>query len=760
LLAVEDFVTLFADSKKGKVNMSKSRTFFSIFIPSATVFISSSCIMVLELVASRLIARHLGSSLYTWTAVIGVVLAGITIGNYLGGRIADRFQARKALSTIFAISSAACVVTVILNNLVGEWIWLWQFSWPVRTFTHVSLVFLLPAVLLGTISPVVAKMALDRGLATGRTVGTIYAWGAAGSIAGTFAAGYYLIAAIGTIAIIWTVGGILLLMAILYWVRLWPLHLWTVLFVCALILSVAKMEWCQTAGAVLALREEPDSQLIYQDESQYCYIAVRRLSSNPEIREFIQDKLRHSEIAMENINNLQYFYTKIYAGLTQGLSKNKDKLSVMVIGGGGYVYPRYIEKLWPGSRVDVAEIDPGVTEAAMQAFGLDRNTPINTISMDARNYVDELLEKKRNGEEIPQYDFIYEDAINDYSVPFQLVTKEFNDKIVRILADDGVYMVNLIDMYDSGQFLGAVINTLKETFPYVHVITSYVTLPSLRDTFVVVATRRQFEPEVIFSEYQKGLRVWHLGESEIEYLKEKSRGIILTDDYAPVENMLAPVVRQSAKEILARKYLGQAEKLKSQSNWDQSITKYRKALELNPSMSLKAYNEIGLIQAGQGSLQEAAQAFQNAIVYHQKTGAKEQVIASIYFNLGIVLQRMNRPREARQQFVKAAEEFRLELAENPNEAPHWTRLGDTLATMGDFKGATEAFMKALTLNPANLLYYDNLVKALQYQGRVTEAIEVLQKGVEFMSRYGQIEAAAKLKQYLNLLEYQKSKQEK
>src|SRR4030043_1867964 len=103
--------------------MSKPKGFMLIFIPSATVFISSFCIMVLELVASRLIARYLGSSLYTWTAVIGVVLAGITIGNYLGGRIADRYQARKALASLFAISSATCVLTIIANNLIGEWIW-------------------------------------------------------------------------------------------------------------------------------------------------------------------------------------------------------------------------------------------------------------------------------------------------------------------------------------------------------------------------------------------------------------------------------------------------------------------------------------------------------------------------------------------------------------------------------------------------------------------------------------------------------------
>jgi cytochrome c-type biogenesis protein CcmH/NrfG len=121
---------------------------------------------------------------------------------------------------------------------------------------------------------------------------------------------------------------------------------------------------------------------------------------------------------------------------------------------------------------------------------------------------------------------------------------------------------------------------------------------------------------------------------------------------------------------------------------------------------------------------------------------------------------MNRPQEARQQFAKAAEEFRIELAENPNEAPLWIRLGDTLASMGDFKGATEAFRKALTLNPANPLYYNYLVKALQYQGRLAEAIEVLQKGIEFMTRYGQIEAASKLKKYLDFIKYKKSTQGK
>jgi MFS family permease len=172
--------------------------------------------MVLELVAGRIIARFLGSSLYTWTSVIGVVLAGITIGNYLGGRLADRFRPAKTLAILFAVCAVACLVTIVANNLIGNFTWLWRFNWPTRILLHVTAVFLLPSALLGTISPVVAKMALEKGLPTGRTVGDIYAWGAAGSIAGTFVAGYYLIALMGTVSIVYGVAAAMIVMAMLY----------------------------------------------------------------------------------------------------------------------------------------------------------------------------------------------------------------------------------------------------------------------------------------------------------------------------------------------------------------------------------------------------------------------------------------------------------------------------------------------------------------------------------------------------------------
>jgi MFS family permease len=298
------------------------RTLRFLFIPCATVFISSFCIMVLELVAGRIIARFLGSSLYTWTSVIGIVLAGITIGNYVGGQLADRFKPVRVLAVLFAACAVACLVTIVANNLIGNFTWLWQFNWPTRILLHVTAVFLLPSALLGTISPVVAKMALERGLPTGRTVGDIYAWGAAGSIAGTFAAGYYLIALMGTISIIWAVAAVMIVMALLYGAGRWIVRAAAVIFLGAVILGAGP--WKQTA-INLGLKEMPSGITIYEDETNYSYVAVRIAQDNPDQRAFIQDKLMHSEILLSEPNKLQYTYEQIMAAVTHRFAAGEDK---------------------------------------------------------------------------------------------------------------------------------------------------------------------------------------------------------------------------------------------------------------------------------------------------------------------------------------------------------------------------------------------------------------------------------------------------
>ncbi len=730
--------------------MNKSKGFLSILIPSATVFISSACIMILELVASRLIARHLGSSLYTWTAVIGIVLSGIAIGNYLGGRIADKFKARKALSVIFVLSSIACVVVVILNNLVGEWIWLWKLSWPVRVFTHVALVFLGPSLLLGMISPVVAKMALDRGLPTGRTVGDIYAWGVAGSIFGTFAAGFYLIPAMGTIAIIWSVGAALLVMGILYWVRLWPAYIWLVVFLCAFLMGMAPAESLQKAGTSTGLREKIDPQIIYRDETAYCYVAVKQLSKDPDKRLFMQDKLMHSEILMDKKDDLLYFHTIVFAALTHGLSDGKESLSVFHIGGGGYVFPQYIESHWPKSRNDVAEIDPGVTKAAMAAFGLSKNSSINTLQMDARNYVDKLLSKKQT----KVYDFIYEDAFSDYSVPYQLVTKEFNDKIAEILTDDGVYMINSIDIYNSARFLGAYINTLKQTFPYVYVLAEDEHR-SNRTLFVLIASKREFEPDKLMKQYRQSLHFWHLNDTEMSAAIQKARQIVLTDDYVPVENLLAPVVHQSAKDLLVGKKREQIKTLKQAGKLDEAAAKYEEIIKIEPSASTIAYYEMAMIRAAQGRFGEAVQNFKKAIKYNDEKAEFKENTANLHYSLGTALKMLGKYREASQEFSKAAERYREELKNNPESIKINVLLGDSLAELGKFDEAAVYFRKAVELNPSILENQISLIRALEFQEMFDEALKASQEAVKFFSQTGNTDAVSQLRQYIEYLESEK-----
>ena len=313
-------------------------------------------------------------------------------------------------------------------------------------------------------------------------------------------------------------------------------------------------------------------------------------------------------------------------------------------------------------------------------------------------------------------------------MPFQLVTQEFNEKIARLLTDDGVYLINLIDTYDNGRFLGAVVGTVQQTFPHVYVLTSEIGLPSLRDTFVVVATKRPIDPRRSSREHNKHLKFWLLNESDMDYLQDQAGRLVLTDDYAPVEHMLTsggaaerrgdpgPPVPAGSDGPPGRR-----------PDTSRAFGSTGEAVSLNPSMALKAYNEIGLMHVAQNRPEEAVAAFQEAIKAQREAGGKQTAVASVHMNLGVLLDRMKKPKESREQFAKAAEWFRIELDENPGSVVAWDRLGDTVAMMGEFKEASDAFEKALALEPTNPSHYEKLSRALEHQKRYDEAIVVVKK---------------------------------
>jgi spermidine synthase/Tfp pilus assembly protein PilF len=743
---------------KSATDKTKNGLLLPVLATGTTVFVSSACVMMLELVAGRLAARQYGSSLYTWTTVIGVTLAGLTTGNYLGGRLADRFCTRQTIGWLFGACSAACVAAIALNNPVGEWTLLWRLGLAARVIGHIATVFFIPSILIGAIIPVAIKMALESNQPRGRTVGRMYALGAAGSILGTFLAGFWLIAAIGTVNTLWLVAGIMLLGAFVYLPKSVTTCAYTAFVAFLIAVGTMPAVWAERLGSTILLRQTRAPDLLYEAESQYCYIAVRQLTKQPDERQFVQDNMKnHSRMIMGNIRELRLFYARVYGAVTHRAAMDKEKLCTLSIGGGGYVYPRYILDVWPGSRVDVAEIDPAVTEAATRAFGLPADTPIHTINLDGRNYVDELLERKRLGKEIPQYDFVYMDAFNDMSVPFQLVTRQFNEKIFAILTADGLYMVNLIDTFDSGKFLASLVSTVRQTFPHVYVVTR-PTRPDLPANFIVIAGKRPVNLENLNAEEQlanSSLRVFD--DDDFAALKAKGGRTILDDDYGPVENFMAPLVRQASAAETAEKYIGQAEKLNTAGRWEKAVSKYRLAIRTCPAYSLGVNYLMGQILADHGKLTDAAAAFRSALAESEVEESKV-IMPTLHYNLGLVLKKLGDAEGASKHFASAIELLRAELAGNGGSAETFSRLGQVEAASGNMQEATLYFEQALDQDPDNITHHLAVVEALAAQGQYEEAKRRLNEGIRYMLSKGRMEDADRLEKLGRRLEAERPKQ--
>ncbi len=257
-------------------------------------------------------------------------------------------------------------------------------------------------------------------------------------------------------------------------------------------------------------------------------------------------------------------------------------MKTLFLGGGAYCFQRHMQFAYPGTEVDVAEIDPNVTRANFEATGLPRDTTITTYWGDARQFVELHQDTKK-------YDLIFGDAFNDFSVPWHLTTLEFNEKLKKMMTPTGVYMINIIDAYESderarekaeleidrlksgeatdsrkkrihadakaaayryGGFVGAWVRTAKKTFNHVYIFgTDEVPGKGSRETFVVVASNQELDlidlgkradDPKFFKDGRLTLSMPYTPEEE-KAIDLRSRNITLTDDYAPVDNLLAPV---------------------------------------------------------------------------------------------------------------------------------------------------------------------------------------------------------------------------
>ncbi len=498
------------------------------------VFIGSFCVMVIELIAARILAPYIGVSLYTWTSVIGVILAGIALGNYLGGKIADRHPSPLLLAAIFFIGGLLTVSIHPAIKLVTSGFWfsnlpiMWNFT------LKTSVIFFLPAVVVSMVSPLVIKLTLADLGKTGGIVGTIYAFSTAGSILGTFMTGFYFIIWFGINMIVWLVAAFLIVTGIITLILWRNQYKWRFSFK-NLIIWTTIVEVVLVYFFLFYIRD--NWQESYTKESNYHIIRVIPAAKNVKI--LALDKMIHSYTDPDDPTHLSYEHVKVFAEILRYTTGENNAPKLLHLGGGGYTFPRYMETVYPESTNVVVEIDPAVTEVAYEELGVPLDTSIKTYNQDARLFLIQL-----NSEE--KYDYIIGDVFNDHSTPYHLTTLEFNELVKSHMKAGGLYVINIVDDFTYGEYMAAFIHTLRQTFNYVYLFNTNQNMENAEiRTFVIAATDRYIDldnyRELVTGERAEGATGIPYSETEVDEYLEERNPILLTDNYAPTDILVAPL---------------------------------------------------------------------------------------------------------------------------------------------------------------------------------------------------------------------------
>jgi spermidine synthase len=529
------------------------------------VFIASFCTLVIELVAGRIMAPYVGVSLYTWTSIIGVVLAGISIGAYSGGLIADRYPRPSTLGWLLFLSGLGAFSISPLTNLIGGA--QFQTSLMMRILLITTIIFFVPSCLLGMISPVVVKLTLNNLEKTGNIVGKIYAFSTLGSILGTFATGFFLISWMGTRHILFTMGIILIICSPIFggfFSRKKTVALFLLFLSLLLILPVAVLYgyvaiWPGEVSLPpspihsietlygYAFKPDLDEETYFFKESDYYTIKLKRSirgNNGNSLESLVLDHLVHSYTDLKDPLYLEYEYIRMYEEIVRWQSSKRKSFKVLFLGGGGYTFPRFIEVKYPKAEIDVVEIDPEITQVVQNYLGISKESRIRSFNEDGRWFVMHCKEKG-------SYDFIIGDAFNDLSIPYHLTTKEFTMQLKSLLKPDGLLLANVIDSFKKGAFMPSYIRTLEEVFGKgnVHLLTLSSDYENIGiSTHVVVASPQRLD----MNDFITALK--GKGEEEMtshvtpqeqlqQYLKER-HSVLLTDDYVPVDNLIAPIFEE------------------------------------------------------------------------------------------------------------------------------------------------------------------------------------------------------------------------
>ncbi|MEZ5872701.1 MAG: fused MFS/spermidine synthase [Nitratireductor sp.] len=482
----------------------------------------SAASLVVEIVAGRMLAPYLGMSLYTWTSVIAVVLAGFSAGHWVGGLVAgkqpDISMRLTAWSMAFAAISTVLAV-LILRTSAGPVIA--GIESPLAAITVLcSLVFFLPSFFAGIPAPVLSHVAVlsspDKG---GRALGAMFAASALGAIAGTLLAGFLFISWLGSVRTLSVVAGIYVLAATVMFALSRPTGMRGFATIMVAMVSVGAIS-ASTIGL-----SDPCTK-----ESQY--FCIRILDASREARAparvMVLDHLGHG-IAVENDpKRLVTPHAALLAELAR-MRMEGNQFSTYFIGGGSYSIPR----AWTGdpavTAMTVAEIDPAVTQLAISRMWFDPSET-RIVHEDARM----LLARDDS-----RYDVIIGDAFTDIAVPAHLVTQEFFELVRLRLQDDGIFLMNVVDHFDRLRALSALSRTLRAVFPVVEIWTERQRPNGdERAIFVVLAGTTPSGRDLIDGPEPDRHKFGKLPQAAMERMLAQIDTPVLSDDYAPMDRLM------------------------------------------------------------------------------------------------------------------------------------------------------------------------------------------------------------------------------
>ncbi len=486
------------------------------------VFVVEAIFMTVELVASRVLAPYFGNTNIVWTSIIGIILLSSSLGNFIGGILADKWESDKCLKILLIIDSIFILIIPFIADYILEKYSLMINDIKVAAIISTITLFFIPSLLLGFTNPIILKNKLNSINNAGKISGKIYAISTIGGIFGTFLSGFYLMPNFGSMEIIFF-SSICLLLLSLFLHTSFSLHIKIIYIALIIIEILLSLNYYKKNIINMQKILNGDTQIKAILDTQYGEVTLSNsYSMNNKIRTLNIDGGYESATYLDKDKrtDLVYKYTKYYDML---FNSKIEINNVLMIGGGGYSYPKYFISHYLNKKIDVVEIDEDITRIAKKYFYLsetidkyDAKKRIKIYNEDGRTYLNRNTKK---------YDAILNDAFSGIVPPKTLTTKEAISKIKSSLNKNGIYLTNVIGSIEgkNSKFLKSEIKTLYTAFKNVYIIPCNSIYKDENQNLMVIATDDDLNYE---NSYNTTIT---------------DEDIILTDNYCPVDSLVTQI---------------------------------------------------------------------------------------------------------------------------------------------------------------------------------------------------------------------------